>query len=91
MLAVLIRINTIKVNIHTRRFIGVNDLYDFRLELDELSTGPIPIGTHEFVLEAPGPNPALIPTAEVVGVTVILITCSYREQEFVRIGKCLRK
>jgi len=55
-------------------------------ELDELSTGPIPVGTHEFVLEAPGPNPSLIPTAEVVGVTVILITCSYREQEFVRIG-----
>ena len=98
MLAVLIRINTTKVNIHTRRFtrpiccIFSNDfVYDSRSELDELSTGPIPIGTHEFVLEAPGPNPALIPTAEVVGVTVILITCSYREQEFVRIGKCLRK
>lgn len=52
-----------------------------------MSTGPIPVGTHEFVLEAGGPNPALIPSQEVVGVTVVLITCSYREQEFVRIGK----
>ena len=56
-------------------------------ELDEMSTGPIPVGTHEFLLEASGPNPALIPSQEVVGVTVVLITCSYREQEFVRIGK----
>ena len=52
-----------------------------------MSTGPIPVGTHEFLLEASGPNPALIPSQEVVGVTVVLITCSYREQEFVRIGK----
>ena len=57
------------------------------VELDEMSTGPIPVGTHEFVLEASGPNPALIPAQEVVGVTVVLITCSYREQEFVRIGE----
>ena len=57
------------------------------LELDEMSTGPIPVGTHEFLLEAGGPNPALIPTQEIVGVTVVLITCSYRDQEFVRIGK----
>merc|ERR1712003_435236 len=55
-------------------------------ELDEMSTGPIPVGTHEFLLEAGGPNPALIPTQEIVGVTVVLITCSYRDQEFVRIG-----
>merc|ERR1712003_586329 len=55
-------------------------------ELDEMSTGPIPVGTHEFLLEAGGPNPALIPAQEVVGVTVVLITCSYRDQEFVRIG-----
>ena len=52
-----------------------------------MSTGPIPVGTHEFLLEAGGPNPALIPTQEIVGVTVVLITCSYRDQEFVRIGK----
>ena len=52
-----------------------------------MSTGPIPVGTHEFLLEAGGPNPALIPAQEIVGVTVVLITCSYRDQEFVRIGE----
>jgi histone chaperone ASF1 len=51
-----------------------------------LSTGPIPVGTHEFILESDGPDPNIIPPAEIVGVTVVLITCSYKEQEFVRIG-----
>lgn len=27
-----------------------------------------------------------IPEEDLIGVTVILITCSYREQEFVRVG-----
>ena len=55
-------------------------------ELDELSTGPITPGTHEFVLDVPGPEPTRIPSSEIVGVTVVLITCSYLEQEFVRVG-----
>jgi len=67
-------------------YVGSANSNEHDQELDEMSTGPIPVGTHEFVLEASGPNPALIPAQEVVGVTVVLITCSYREQEFVRIG-----
>jgi len=55
-------------------------------ELDELSTGPITPGTHEFVLDVPGPEPTRIPSSEIVGVTVVLITCSYLDQEFVRVG-----
>ena len=54
------------------------------LELDELSTGPIPVGTHEFELQADGPDPSKIPLSELVGVTVVLINCSYREQVFIR-------
>ncbi len=48
--------------------------------------GPVPEGRHKFVFSADPPNPAKIPLPEVVGVTVILITCSYREQEFIRVG-----
>ena len=33
-----------------------------------------------------GPNPAKIPDQDVVGVTIVLITCSYREKEFIRVG-----
>ncbi len=48
--------------------------------------GPVPEGTHKFLFIADPPDPAKIPAQEVVGVTVILITCSYREQEFIRVG-----
>ncbi|KFW84695.1 Histone chaperone ASF1 [Manacus vitellinus] len=36
--------------------------------------------------EADAPNPGLIPDADAVGVTVVLITCTYRGQEFIRVG-----
>lgn len=37
-------------------------------------------------LQSDAPNPALIPETDLVGVTVVLIVCSYNEQEFVRVG-----
>jgi len=55
-------------------------------ELDSLLVGPIPVGVNKFVFEADPPNTARIPTTEILGVTVILLTCSYDEREFVRVG-----
>ena len=48
--------------------------------------GPVPEGRHKFVFEADPPDPAKIPVTDVVGVTVILLTCGYRGQEFIRVG-----
>ncbi len=48
--------------------------------------GPVPQGLSKFVLTAGAPNTALIPTNDLVGVTVVFITCSYREKDFIRIG-----
>lgn len=39
-----------------------------------------------FSNQTDAPNPALIPETDLVGVTVVLIVCSYNEQEFVRVG-----
>lgn len=39
-----------------------------------------------FPIQADAPNPGLIPDADAVGVTVVLITCTYRGQEFIRVG-----
>lgn len=36
--------------------------------------------------QADAPNTGLIPESDAVGVTVVLITCTYRSQEFIRIG-----
>uniref|UniRef100_K7G1T5 Anti-silencing function 1A histone chaperone n=1 Tax=Pelodiscus sinensis TaxID=13735 RepID=K7G1T5_PELSI len=54
--------------------------------LDSVLVGPVPAGRHMFVFQADAPNPGLIPDADAVGVTVVLITCTYRGQEFIRVG-----
>ena len=55
-------------------------------ELDSLLVGPIPTGTNKFIFEADPPDLRRIPATEILGVTVILLTCSYDEREFVRVG-----
>jgi len=54
--------------------------------LDEILVGPIPVGINKFVLTADAPDISQIPEGDVLGVTVVLVTCSYREKEFVRVG-----
>lgn len=39
-----------------------------------------------MLFQADAPNASLIPDADAVGVTVVLITCTYRDQEFIRVG-----
>ncbi|KIW71514.1 histone chaperone asf1 [Phialophora macrospora] len=55
-------------------------------ELDSLLVGPIPIGVNKFIFEADPPNTQRLPSSEILGVTVILLTCSYDGREFVRVG-----
>lgn len=55
-------------------------------ELDSILVGPIPVGLNKFVFEAPHPDYTMLPESEIIGVTVVLITCSYQASEFVRIG-----
>ena len=54
--------------------------------LDEILVGPVPVGINKFILQADPPDPTSIPSTDILGVTVILVTCSYREEEFVRVG-----
>ncbi|EEB08225.1 histone chaperone Cia1 [Schizosaccharomyces japonicus yFS275] len=55
--------------------------------LDTLLVGPIPIGVNKFVFEADPPNIDLLPQlTDLLGVTVILLSCAYEENEFVRVG-----
>jgi histone chaperone ASF1 len=55
-------------------------------ELDSLLVGPIPVGVNKFIFEADPPNTTRLPSSEILGVTVILLTCSYAGREFVRVG-----
>lgn len=54
--------------------------------LDEILVGPIPVGINKFILQADAPDTSRIPKDDILGVTVVLVTCSYREKEFVRVG-----
>ncbi|KAI0475140.1 ASF1 like histone chaperone-domain-containing protein [Xylariaceae sp. FL0804] len=63
---------------------ATSDQYD--QELDSLLVGPIPVGVNKFVFSADAPKTTRIPDADILGVTVILLTCSYDGREFVRVG-----
>lgn len=54
--------------------------------LDEILVGPVPVGTNKFVLQADAPDPSQLAKEDLLGVTVVLVTCSYKEREFVRVG-----
>ena len=46
----------------------------------------MPVGVNKFVLQSDAPNFLTVPEYDILGVTVVLVTCSYKEQEFVRVG-----
>lgn len=54
--------------------------------LDSVFVGPVPAGRHRFVFQADAPNTDKLPAEDAVGVTVVLLTCSYKNCEFVRVG-----
>ncbi|KAG9400354.1 ASF1 anti-silencing function 1 [Aphanomyces cochlioides] len=54
--------------------------------LEEVLVGPVPVGTNKFVFQSEPPDPAAIPEEDKIGVTVVLVTCSYKSREFVRVG-----
>lgn len=48
--------------------------------------GPIPTGVNKFLFTADAIDPTQIPSTDVLGVSVILLTASYDDREFVRVG-----
>ncbi|KKK19555.1 hypothetical protein P175DRAFT_0531268 [Aspergillus ochraceoroseus IBT 24754] len=67
-------------------YVGSATSSEYDQELDSLLVGPIPVGVNKFIFEADPPDLRRIPTSEILGVTVILLTCSYDSREFVRVG-----
>lgn len=61
-----------------------SELYD--QVLDTIYVGPVTEGRHMFVFQADPPDASRIPVNDVLGCTVVLLTCMYRNQEFVRVG-----
>jgi len=67
-------------------YVGSAESEEYDQVLDTVYVGPVPEGRHMFVFQADPPNPEKIPEVDLVGVTVVLLTCSYRSAEFIRVG-----
>lgn len=67
-------------------YVGSSRSSDHDQELDSILVGPVPVGVNKFLFQADPPSPDLIPASELVSVTVILLSCSYADREFVRVG-----
>lgn len=67
-------------------YVGSAESEDYDQILDTVYVGPVPEGRHMFVFQADPPDPSKIPVQDAVGVTVVLLTCSYRGKEFIRVG-----
>jgi len=67
-------------------YVGSAESEEHDQVLDTIYVGPVPEGRHIFVFQADPPDVTRIPEQDAVGVTVVLLTCCYRGQEFVRVG-----
>jgi len=71
-------------------YVGSAESDSYDQELESVLVGPVVVGTYEFAMEASAPDPSKIPPEDIVGITVVLVTCSYRSQEFIRVGYYVR-
>ena len=67
-------------------FVSSPDKEELDQELDSCLVGPVPVGTNSFEFESPPPDPRRIPREDILGVAALILTGSYNEQEFVRVG-----
>lgn len=67
-------------------YVGSSRSLEHDQELDSILVGPVPVGINKFLFTADPPSAELIPSNELVSVTVILLSCSYNDKEFVRVG-----
>lgn len=67
-------------------YVGSADSEKYDQVLDTVFVGPVAPGQYRFVFQADPPDFSRIQPDDVVGVTVILLTCSYKNQEFIRVG-----
>lgn len=59
---------------------------DLDQELDDCLVGPVPVGVNSFEFQGAPPDKSVIPADDVLGVAALILTGSYNDQEFVRIG-----
>ena len=54
--------------------------------LDSVMVGPVPKGVSQFIFDAPAPDWTKMPKNQILGVTVLFLSCLFKDKEFLRIG-----
>eukprot|EP01117_Protostelium_nocturnum_P012544 TRINITY_DN4620_c0_g1_i1.p1 TRINITY_DN4620_c0_g1~~TRINITY_DN4620_c0_g1_i1.p1 ORF type:complete len:156 (-),score=21.37 TRINITY_DN4620_c0_g1_i1:166-633(-) len=67
-------------------YIGSSIFDDCDQVLERILVGPIITGVSRFLFQATPADASKIPPSELLGLTVVLITCSYKDKEFIRVG-----
>eukprot|EP00199_Chlamydomonas_sp_CCMP681_P005901 CAMPEP_0119107192 /NCGR_PEP_ID=MMETSP1180-20130426/9141_1 /TAXON_ID=3052 ORGANISM="Chlamydomonas cf sp, Strain CCMP681" /NCGR_SAMPLE_ID=MMETSP1180 /ASSEMBLY_ACC=CAM_ASM_000741 /LENGTH=227 /DNA_ID=CAMNT_0007092649 /DNA_START=42 /DNA_END=725 /DNA_ORIENTATION=+ len=67
-------------------YVGSADSESHDQVLDSVLVGPVYQGSYKFTFEGNPPDHSKLPDKDILGVTVILLTCSYQNKEFIRIG-----
>uniref|UniRef100_A0A0E0FRC4 Uncharacterized protein n=1 Tax=Oryza nivara TaxID=4536 RepID=A0A0E0FRC4_ORYNI len=67
-------------------YVGSAEDENYDQLLESVLVGPANVGTYRFVLQADPPDPSKIRKEDIIGVIVLLLTCSYMGQEFIRVG-----
>eukprot|EP00298_Acanthocystis_sp_HF-20_P029908 c8883_g1_i1.p1 GENE.c8883_g1_i1~~c8883_g1_i1.p1 ORF type:complete len:238 (-),score=88.76 c8883_g1_i1:35-712(-) len=67
-------------------YVGSAETNQYDQELDSIEVGPLQTGFMKFIFEADPPDVKKIPIKDLLEVTVILLTCSYRGKMFIRVG-----
>ncbi|CAL8463820.1 g3354 [Coccomyxa elongata] len=67
-------------------YVGSAESEKYDQELDSVLVGPVVRGQYRFIFQADPPDSTRLPQDDIVGVTVLLLTCSYQNKEFIRVG-----
>jgi len=67
-------------------YVGSAESQKYDQVLDAVYVGPVPEGYYTFVFQADPPDTSSIPEQNVLGATSVLLTCSFRGQECIRVG-----
>jgi len=67
-------------------YVGSAHSEEYDQEIDSVLMAPSAVGSFKFVFQGDPPDPRRIPPADLLGVTVVLLSCFYRDKEFIRVG-----
>mmetsp|Transcript_19213 Transcript_19213/g.45827 ORF Transcript_19213/g.45827 Transcript_19213/m.45827 type:complete len:122 (+) Transcript_19213:530-895(+) len=69
-------------------YVGSAESEKYDQVLDSVLVGPVRQGSFRFVFQASPPDPAKLPQDDIVGVTVLFLSCSYRDKVFRETYNC---